>query len=299
MKKGFLITNITASFFAVVSIGWLIYDFIAYGILRGKMLQLEPLTSLDEKLGLFIWLGVLVFLIFHIVSFLAIASQFQFFKKAGALRVIALLLAIVSCIFILDDIACLSDIGKEYQEGLEVEFEWRSLYRSSALHGLFFLVMLANLIQALYRRTEVKPGEAAVHDVTIFTLVHAVGVLCSGIGLFGAFAALIVQRSHPLLHITFPFLFILSLIPYGLLAGYWLIMKVKEKPENWYDEKQFRDISRAALLTMFTTIPLMALIYILTYNAPKNPMDILWFPVYLYWVIFCFSLGSLYFNWNN
>jgi len=296
MNKRFLITNIIAAFFTVVSAGWLVYDFIAYHILRGKMIHLEPLTSLDEKLGLFVWLGILVFLISHVSSLIAITAQFQVYKKASMLRVTALILAVISCVFILNDIACLSDIGKEYQEGLEVEFEWRSLYRTSVLHGFFFLIMILNLTEALLRKGALKFSESAVRDETIFTLVHAVGVFCAGIGLFGVSAAIIERRAHPLLHITFPFLFVLSLIPYCLLAGYWLFMKLKEKPEDWYDEKQFHDISRAGLITMLTTIPLMALIYVLTYNALTSPMVILWFPIFLYWVIFSFSLASLYFS---
>jgi hypothetical protein len=299
MKKGFLLTNGLAAFFALVSIGWLIYDFIAYEILHGKMLRLEPLTPSDERLGMFIWLGVAVFLVFHIISLIAIATQFQQFKKASVLRVITLILAIISCVFLLDDIACLSDIGKEYAEGLEVEFEWRSLYLTSVLHGIFFFMMAANLIEAFLKKRKSTSDEAVLKDETIFTLVHAVGIFCSGIGLFGSFAALIERRAHTLLHITFPILFLLTLVPYGLLAGYWMLMKFREKPADWYDEKQFRDISRAGLLTMFATIPLMAVIYILTYNTPKGPMDILWFPLYLYWGILLFSVGSLYFSWKE
>ena len=299
MKKGFLVTNAIASFFAVVSIEWLIYDFIAYGMLRGKMLRIEPLAPADERLGTFIWLGLLVFLAFHIASFIAIASQFQLYKKASALRVIALILAIISCIFILDDIACLSDIGKEYSEGLEVEFEWTSLYLSSALHGIFFMVMIANLIEAFIRRRKIQTNQTAIKDEIIFTVVHSVGVLCGGIGLLGAFSAFIERRTHAILHITFPFLFVLTLIPYALVAGYWLFMKIREKPADWYDEKQFSDISKAGLFTLFATIPFMAFHYILNYGVAKGPIDVLWFPFYLYFVILVFSCTSLYFSWKD
>jgi len=299
MKKGFLITNGIAAFFAVIAIGWLIYDFIAYGMLREKMLRLEPLTPADERMGMFIWLGLLVFLAFHIASFIAIASQFHLYKKASALRVIALILAIISCIFILEDIACLSDIGKEYKEGLEVEFEWTSLYLSSAIHGIFFIVMVANLIEAFIRRRKIRTNQTAIKDEIIFTVVHCVGVLCGGIGLLGAFAAFLERRTHSILHITFPFLFVLTLIPYGLLAGYWLFMKLREKPADWYDEKQFSDISKAGLFTMFATIPFMAITYILNYSMDKGPITVLWFPFYLYFVILVFSCTSLYFSWKD
>ena len=299
MKKGFVITNGIAVFFAVISIGWLIYDFIAYSMLRGKMLRLEPLTPLDEKLGIFIWLGVLVFLIFHMSSFVAIASQFRLFKNATALRVIALILAIISCVLILDDIACLSDIGKEYAEGFEVESEWRSLYSTSGFHGVFFITMAANLIEAFIRKRKMQTNQAAVKDEVIFIVVHCVGILSGGIGLLGTYGAYFEKKTHTILQHTFPFMFALTLIPYGLLAGYWLIMKLREKPADWYDEKQFSDISKAGLFTMFATIPFMALHYLLNYSSALGPIHILWFPFYLFFVIFIFSCISLYLYWKN
>jgi hypothetical protein len=299
MKNGFSIVNSLAAVLAVVSIGWLTFDFIVYDILRSKMLRLEPLTPADERLGMFIWIGLLVFLAFHILSFIAIATQFRRFRKASALRIIALILAIFSCIFILNDIGCLSDIGKEYAEGLEVEFEWKSLYASSVLHGIFFFTMLANLVEVFVSRKKERLNESVLKDEVVFTVVHCVGVFCGGAGLVGAFAVFIEKRAHAVLQFTFPFLFVLTLIPYALLSGYWLIMKLKDKPSDWYDEKQFQDISKAALLTMFATIPFLAFNYILNYGVPKGPIHILWFPLYLYFVIFVFSLSSLYFSWRQ
>ena len=61
MKRGLLITNGLAFFFALVSIGWLIYDFFAFGIIRATMRQMEPLATLDLRLAKFIWIGLIVF----------------------------------------------------------------------------------------------------------------------------------------------------------------------------------------------------------------------------------------------
>lgn len=299
MKKGFFITNVIAAVLAVGSLGWLIYDFVIYSFLHSKMLQLEPLTPADEKLGIRIWFGLLIFLVAHITAWIAIAGQFQFFRKATLLRVLALVLSIISCVFILNDIACLSDIGKEYQEGLEVEFEWTWLYWSSFLHGFFFIAMMANLIEAWMHQRRLSAETAALKDEVVFIVVHCVGVICGGIGLLSAYATFIETRTHAILQYTFPLMFALTLIPYAFLSGYWLIMKIKERPKEWYDEKQFRDISRAGLITMFATIPFLAFLYISNYNPPLGPIHILWFPFYLYFVIFIFSCFSLYFNWKN
>ncbi|MBN1782297.1 hypothetical protein JW948_14280 [bacterium] len=299
MKRGFIITNGIAAFFALIATGWLVYDFYAFNWLYSRMMRMESLTSTDNTIGIWIWIGLLVFLIFHILSFIAVANQFQRFKKATLLRIFALILGIISCILILNDIACLSDIFKEYGEGLEVQSEWNWLYGSSIVHGLFFVIMSACLIEAFIQDRKSLAEITAVKDEVIFTVVHSVGVICGGIGLFSVLAAWLEQRAHALLHITFPFLFILSLIPYALLAGYWLVMKLKEKPADWYDEKQFRDISRSGLLTMFASIPFMAFAYVMNYGWQQGPIRILWFPLYLYFTIFLFSLSTLIMNWKE
>jgi hypothetical protein len=298
MRKGFFITNIISGFFTLISIFWLVYNFIIFRHLRIKMLHLEQITPSDERYAILIWIGLLVFLITHILAIIAIATQFHLFKRASLLRVATLIVAIVSCFFIINDIACLSDIGKEYTEGFEVETEWNWLYNSSLLHGLFFILMIANLIESFQLQRSSQSEISMIKDEVIFTLVHSAGVLCGGIGITTVFGIYAEKGSHPILHITFPYMFMLTLIPYMLLAGYWLIIKLKEKPADWYDEKQFRDISQAGLLTMFLTIPFLAVIYIMNYNDP-GPTTILWFPVYLYFVIFVFSAGSLFFSWKK
>ena len=298
MKKGFIITNITSGLLTLISLGWVIYDFIIFRYLNVKMLHLEPLTAADERYALLIWIGLLVFLITHILAFIAIAAQFHLFKKVSPIRIAALTAAVVSCFFIINDIACLTDIGREYAEGFEVETEWDSLFFSLFLHGLFFTLMTADLIESFRLQKRSQTDKPMIKDEVIFTLVHCVGVLCGGIGITTVVGIYAEPGSHAILHNTFPFMFVLTLIPYILLAGYWLFIKLKDKPAEWYDEKQFRDISKAGLLTMFLTIPFLAIIYITNYND-SGPTTVLWFPMYLYFVIFIFSAGSLYFNREN
>ena len=298
MKKGFIITNITSGLLTLISLGWVIYDFIIFRYLNVKMVHFEEITASDERYALLIWIGLLVFFITHILAFIAVATQFHLFKQASLLRIATLIVAIVSCFFIINDIACLSDIGKEYAEGFDVETEWNWLYFSSFLHGLFFILMIADLIESFRLQKRLQTEKSMIKDEVIFTLVHCVGVLCGGIGITTVAGIYAEPRSHAILHNTFPFMFVLTLIPYILLAGYWLVIKLKEKPADWYDEKQFRDISKAGLLTMFSTIPFLTIIYIANYND-SGPTPVLWFPVYLYFVIFIFSAGSLFFNWKK
>lgn len=97
MKKGFLIANGIALFLAFVSIGWLVYDFFMFGFLRSKMRRMETLLPFDETLANYVWLGLLIFLVAHMASFVAIVVQFQRFRKASVLGVAALVLGVISC----------------------------------------------------------------------------------------------------------------------------------------------------------------------------------------------------------
>jgi hypothetical protein len=298
MKRGFFITNGLAFFFALVSIGWLVYDFIAYDFLYSKMSRLESLTAVDVTIANFIWLGLAVFLVFHIIGFIAVASQFRYFRKASALRILALAAGILACIMILVDVAGLSDVYNEYEKG-RVAGEWRLLDTVAAIRGIFFLAIIANLFEAFIQSRKIRKDEKVIKDEVILILLHCVGVFCGIVGLFFSNAAFVFRPAHTQLQITFPFLFVFALIPYGLLAGYWLAVKLKEKPADWYDEKQFQDISKAGLLTMLVTIPYLGMVYIFNYGVPKGPIHILWFPFYLYFVMLVFSLTSLYFSWRD
>jgi hypothetical protein len=260
---------------------------------------LEALTPLDVRLDRFFDIGFLVFLVSHIIGFIAIAAQFRHFRKASVLRIIALILGIFSCVMFLGDIACVNDIFHEYEKGGQAELEWGVLYRIAEIRSICFIAMIACLIEAFIMRRKIQADEKVLKDEVVFTLVHCVGVFCGIVGLFFANAAFAIRAAHPLLYFTFPILFVLTLIPYGLLAGYWLVLKLKEKLGDWNDEKQFQDISKAGLLSTFITIPFLATIYIFNYNVPKGPIEILWFPFYLYFVMLVFSLTSLYFSWKD
>ncbi len=296
MKKGFSIANGLALLFALISIAWLIYDFFAFGIVRSRMRLLQPISPADLTLANFIWLGLVVFLVSHIIGLVAIASQFHYFRKASVLRIVALILGIFSSVMLLADFACLTDIGNDYEKGRVAELEFRVLYRIAAIRGIAYFALIANLIEAFIQRRKIRTQEKVAKDEVILTLVHSVGVFCGIAGLFFAHAAFLIRITHPLLYFTFPFLFVLTLIPYFLLAGYWLFIKLKEKPAGWHDEKEFQDISKAGLVSMLATVPFLAIIYIFNYNGPKGPIDILWFPFYLYFVMLIFSLTSLYFS---
>ena len=87
------------------------------------------------------------------------------------------------------------------------------------------------------------------------------------------------------------------ILPYLLAAIYWLIMKIREKTWQWYDEKQFQDISRASLMTMALSLVIMLVIFLIQYfNNSFDFVAITWFPFYVFLVLLLFSSITLYYN---
>ena len=72
-----------------------------------------------------------------------------------------------------------------------------------------------------------------------------------------------------------------------------LLMKLRDKPADWYDEKQWQDISKAALVTLVLSIPGMALLFFVS-----TPLGMFWFTPYIFLALFLFSGSTLYFSLN-
>jgi hypothetical protein len=71
----------------------------------------------------------------------------------------------------------------------------------------------------------------------------------------------------------------------------WLILKLRDRPADWYDEKQWQDISKAALVTLVLSIPGMALLFFVA-----HPLGMFWFTHYIFLALFLFSGSTLYFS---
>jgi cobalamin biosynthesis protein CobD/CbiB len=79
-----------------------------------------------------------------------------------------------------------------------------------------------------------------------------------------------------------------------LAAIYWILSKRREKPKDWYDEKQFADVSRGALMTLVITV-LSTLVFYFLISCDILCADMLiWFPSYLFLTLFVFSICTLF-----
>jgi hypothetical protein len=84
--------------------------------------------------------------------------------------------------------------------------------------------------------------------------------------------------------------YLLILVPYGLTAFSWLLLKRREKPADWYDEKQWQDMTKAALVTLVLSLLGMGVLLLF----PK-PLGLFWFPHYVFLTLFLFSAFTLFF----
>jgi heme/copper-type cytochrome/quinol oxidase subunit 2 len=270
-----------------VSIGWMAYNIYAYRAIQ----QQSPLA---ELLGMYVAIGLLVAVVFHLTAFVTLFFTFQYVKKLTAFNLSALISGVISFITLIGEWAALHDIGDCLQTGMSCDPEWRLLYSAFLPHGIFYLVLVMLLLSIVRRVRQGAPTEDVTKDETVFEIVHIVGV-CSGlIGLgFTLMMFLLRVKPHILQWIVIPYCAFI-LFPYGLIVLYWFVMKWWERRVEWYDEKQWLDIHKAGIVTVVVSIPLMTLMFVLNYVVPESPGTVMWFPFYLFLILSSFSGTTLY-----
>jgi quinol-cytochrome oxidoreductase complex cytochrome b subunit len=84
------------------------------------------------------------------------------------------------------------------------------------------------------------------------------------------------------------------LFPYGLIVAYWFILKGKGRLADWYDEKQWRDVTRAGFTTLLLMIPVMFFFFLaVSLRNEHYSQQITWFPMFLFSALLFFSLFTL------
>ena len=226
-------------------------------------------------------------LLYHIYAFIYLFSHFHHFKELKVIRTTALIIGIFSLFVIAGEKVMIDEIAREYRLGADIS-ELYLLDLGYSLNAVFSLVMGLLLVKTLTLSQE-NSGKKILQDEKIFIVAQIMGIVSGIMGLFLTFA--LIGQKIPLekIWVYIPF-YILFLIPYGLAVFYWLLLKRKQKINEWYDEKQFQDILKASLVTMLLSIPgMLVLLFI------KVPHSIYWFLYFIFLVIFLFSSCTLYF----
>jgi len=289
MKNTLRFSGIVVLILEAISVGWMGYNVFAFGAIR----QHAPLSQL---LGTYVAIGYLVACLFHIVAFVTLFLMFQATKKMTTFRVITLIIGIISFITIMGELGALNDIGDCLQAGMPCTPEWNLLYFAFLPHGLFQILLAILMVTFLRQIPHESRSNGTSKDETIFAIVHLIGACCGLLGLgFTVLIFLSPVKVQTLKWIIFPYCSFI-LLPYGLILLYWLVAKRKEKRSDWYDEKQWQDINKAGMVAMIVSIPVMTLLFGLTYVLPNNPGVIMWFPAYLFSLLLVFSGGTLYYS---
>ncbi len=299
MKRLLKISNNTTLILCSVSIAGLIFTNTFFLMLRKIIIEMGDVESFINKFSIPAASVYIVFTLFHLSAILTLIVQLNFFKRDNFLRAFLFFTGITSLLMLFGDYALLSDISKEYVFGLPNEFT--ILFFSQALHFIFYILMIILLV--LTRRSVTAGGEEIVlKDDSIFINAQYIGILsgASGLVLVSVFT-LMYSTLYPLplwaakagIVVTS----LVAIIPYIMIVFYWLIIKLKERISEWYDEKQYQDITKASLVTLIASIIIMTAIFLIQYFIDAfDFITITWFPFYIFLVLLLFSSSTLYFS---
>ena len=287
------ILSLITGILGVLTLLWLVFDFAMYNRLKPLVLQLEELGSL-EKLSSLIWLSFLFMFFYHLLAAGTLVMQLRLIRRIRPVSILAVVIGVVSFLGLFSDWAVLGDIGKEYKMGWDTTGEWKILYVILGIHTMFVLLAtgISSGILLVIKRSAGKT-ELPARDEIVFIIAQYVGIVCGMIGIAFVIMGMIVGRNVRVSVYHSVSSTVLTLIPYGLVVSYWLALSLRDRVGGWYDEKQWRDITRAGFTTLLLLIPtLLLFILAISLSGQRYPTPWLWFPFTLFVILF-FLFSSL------
>lgn len=255
---------------------------------------IETRMEYGQWMGAAVAAGIIIMGIIHVLALIGIFVQFRRLKFENIAGAAAFVNGLVSFFLLAVDAIMLQDIGHEVIAGFDGSGEWAIVLIGHGFHALFGVAMILQCILAGKNMKNSTP-EYAAKDEVLFLTVHQIGIFASIIGL--AFIGAQYCFRIPGVSYANGLLFILSivvLLPYAAAVLYWLYTKRRAKIKEWYDEKQFIDISRGALVALVASILIVAVMFLLSILGLIKTEIIIWFPVYLFVTLLVFSGSTLY-----
>ncbi len=234
------------------------------------------------------WAGYLFILLFHILAIFYIIDHFRREKKFHLLRNLTLIIGIISLFATGGEKVLFDEVAREYALGWEIRGEIIILHVLLITNILFYIMMFVLILKTIISPQETNT-KLRIKDQTIFTLAQYMGIISGIMGLLHTFSLILRHVSLDRLWIYLPFYF-LYLLPYLIIISYWLAMKSREKFEDWYDEKQLKDLLKSALTTLILSVPVTILFLFFGQFA-----QLYWFPYYLFSMLTLFSASTLYY----
>ena len=241
--------------------------------------------------------GIILLLgLYFLAGLAAQVLQFCRLRRENLLCSAGFVLGVFSLFLLAVDAIMLREIGNEAPTGFDSQGEWAIVFFN---HGLHILSILVVFLGSLFTRRQVLAGgnfSPAMKDEALFLSVNQIGIFAPLLGLL--YINFLNLFGIPAVYQKGLFLFVslVVLLPYGLAAFFWLFSKRRERPVDWYDEKQFLDVSRAGLLTLLVSLLCLTGFYLLAFLGVLVIEVLVWFPVYLFLTLLVFSGSTLYLN---
>ena len=299
MKRLMKVSNNTALVLCLVSMAGLIFTNTFYILLRNMITGMGDVESFLNRFSIPVTAVYIVFGFFHLAAILTLVLELKFFKRDNFLRAFLFFTGTVSLLMLFGDFALMSDISKEYVFGLPGEFN--ILFFSQVLHLIFYILMIV-LLTSSRKSAGKKSEEIVLKDDSIFINTQYIGILSgiSGLVLVTIFSTLYVGvYDLPVWAIKAGIMTssLMAAVPYILIAIYWLILKLREKTGEWYDEKQYQDITRSSFVALMMSMIFLLIVFTIQYIfRDLELLNFIWFPLYFFFILLLFSSTTLFFN---
>jgi len=293
-KRTVKILSVITFILGIIALIWLVYDYLLYNRLKPVTMEMGELGRL-EKLSMFIWFSYIYLFFYHIFVAVTLVIQMRYIQKIQVMSLLTIAVGVVSFLGVFSDWSILGDIGKEYKMGWDISGEWTILFIIFGIHTIFTLLVtgVSAGVLAYIRKVSVE-AKIPANDEIVFTVAQYVGIVCGGIGVAWVFMGLIIGQNTGFTIYHSIFSTIIILIPYGMISGYWFILRFRDRIGDWYDEKQWHDITRAGFTTLLLLIPVLLFFFALFSLSGKNyPSELLWFPFALFVILFFFSVFTM------
>jgi len=299
MKKLLALSEKITLSFSIISILAFIYNFILYFRIEIRTINLGLLNTLISKTEIYAGISIILIIIFHFSAILTIILKLKAVVRESIFLSFIFFISIISLIMVFGDFALITDIIKEYNAGLPgIESEFTVLYFSQFLHLVFYCLIMIFLIlnNRVKKRTNRSVSEMPLKDEAIFINAQYIGIFTGVLGL-----AILASLSifSPLWAIKKGIVTVCAvlIIPYAAIAIYWLVIKIRERVTEWYDEKQFQDVTKAGLISFLSSIVILAIFFVIQNTLSNFPLlNVIWFPLYFFIALLIFSGAILYFS---
>ncbi|MCL5072748.1 MAG: hypothetical protein M1308_17920 [Actinobacteria bacterium] len=285
--------------FSIISILAYFYNFILYIRIDITTINFGLINTLISKTEIYAGISIILIIIFHLSAILTIILNLKAADRESIFLSFIFFISIISMIMVFSDFALIGDIVKEYNAGLSgIGSEFAVLYFSQFAHLLFYCLIIIFIISAnrAKRRIVRSDAEVPLKDEAIFINAQYIGIFTAVLGL-GILTAL--SLSTPLWAIKKGIVAVCAMlvIPYASIITYWLVIKIRERVTEWYDEKQFQDVTKAGFISFLSSIAILTIFFIIQNTLSKFPLlSVLWFPLYFFMILLIFSGSILYFS---